>query len=33
MRGTLGTQLPALTVDDPAYVDMWKKMIRASNYS
>jgi len=25
MRGTLGTQLPALTVDDPAYVVMWKK--------
>ena len=23
--GTLGTQFPALTVDDPAYVVMWKK--------
>jgi hypothetical protein len=25
LRGTLGTQFPALTVDDPAYVVMWKK--------
>jgi len=25
LRGTLGSQLPALTVDDPAYVVMWKK--------
>jgi len=25
LRGTLGSKLPALIVDDPAYVVMWKK--------